>query len=182
MAIYGKCSWIKVSARPHESEHDREENRVSELVRPIPVGVCLVRHPPKHLAILKRTEQIVVAGAWFVDAGHDRVHASEGREPDRCAGSRSRRRAERCRQHAPRVPAPARRLCQQRSPCHRDRRHASINRAVDAGMSVRLVERQQPIELGVARRRNACGEGQRGKRRSASTERADHRPIEDEAR
>jgi hypothetical protein len=48
-------------------------------VSSVPVGVCFVLHPPQHIAILKRPQQLVVAGARFVSAGHDRVHASEGR-------------------------------------------------------------------------------------------------------
>ena len=91
------------------------------------------------------------------------------------------------------VPAPGRTLPSARAACSSARTtvvpigdhpataipHASIKRAVDDGNVVRLVERQQPIELGVAGRGDACGVRERGKRapraREASRSRAQSR-------
>src|SRR5688572_31284102 len=48
-------------------------------MRPIPAGFSLVFHPLQDLAVLKCTQQLVVAGTWFVGTTHDCVHALEGR-------------------------------------------------------------------------------------------------------
>jgi hypothetical protein len=114
----------RVPVRHHSAA--REENRVSELVRPISEGVCLLLHPPKHLAILKRTEQIVVAGAWFVGAGHDRVHAPERRGRTDALG--------RGPGAGPNAAVGTRRVFQRPITLPPRSRHASIYRAVDAGM------------------------------------------------
>ena len=58
----------------------REPDGVSELVRPVPEGVRLPFHPKKQTVILKRTQEVVVAGPSLVRAGHDRIHAAERRE------------------------------------------------------------------------------------------------------
>ena len=113
----------------------RDPDRVSELVRPVSASVDLAIHPTQHIVILKRAQQLVVAGAWFVRARHNRIHAAEHARADRCAVSRVPRQDERCRRRATHVPAPARPLCRWRSPGRRDPLHASINAAVEIGMS-----------------------------------------------
>jgi hypothetical protein len=41
-------------------------------------GIAL--HPAKHIVILKRSQQLVMAGAGLVRAGHDRIDAAQRRE------------------------------------------------------------------------------------------------------
>ena len=83
--------------------------------------------------MLKSTQQLVVAGARFVHARHDRIDAAQRRERSRCGGSPSRAGPNGAVSDAPQVPAPARPLCRRQSPDRRDPAR-SINAAVEGGM------------------------------------------------
>jgi hypothetical protein len=135
----------------------------------IPPCLHLAVHATKGIIILKRAEQLVVARASFVRSGHDRVHDTEpgeradplrrtsiARPDDTIPGCRMFQGTHHRRADGDHAPAP-----------RAGRFDRSCRRRGDV---IRLVERQKAVEIGIARRRDACGVGDGCKPGSARTD------------
>ena len=151
-------------------------------MRPVPQSLRFALHPTQHIVILKRTQQLVVAGARFVRAGHDRIDAAERSERTDALPALSRRLAGRFRQlarRASRARTTVVPIAMTRPP---RLLQASINAAVEGGMSY-------GSSSGSSRSRSVSPVEEmpaawvrRGERRAARAQRADRGPVEDEPR
>ena len=162
-------------------ERQREpfyKQRVAELVRPIVVLLRLRRHPRKHVILLKRAEEFIVARAALMHAGYDAV---DNQQP--------RLRSDAARRHTASRPDVAPATCRvlERADDSRPERKdaaAALPGPVDERRGcrrnhVRLIERQQPIEIRISCRGDARRVRDARHAHVSSAQCPQHRPVED---